>query len=151
MVNNYTVTLTLPMPTIVRVEGTHQAITPDQASAVATAFTSNYACLPRVQYQTYNRRIVLKDWLSGELLTVIEANLDLSGFQFLGWSETCTYIAAAIEDDTGLRLAVWNVQDGTRQERPLTDWVDNATWTAAGNTLHVITDGENFAWDVSGS
>lgn len=149
LINNYTVTLTLPTPTISRVEGTFSSASPDQLNAAAAAFTSEFACLPRVQYQAYNRRIILKSHLSNTLVAVVEDNLNLSGFQFLGWSATCTYIAAAIQDEDGLRLAAWNVNDMSRRERPLTDWVDRSSWARAGDILDVITDGGNFEWDLN--
>ena len=149
LVNNYTITLNLPDASINRTESTYHETTPDRAATGAAQYASDYSCTPKVQYQTYNHRIVLKDWLNGELLTVIQDDLNLSGFQFLGWSATCNYIAAAIQDTSGLRLVVWNVSDKSAQERAISDWVDHASWEATGDVLDVRTDHEQFEWDMN--
>jgi hypothetical protein len=157
LVNDYTVTLTLSNATLINTEATPFRVhlqapaSQEQITAAAERFLSDYACVPHVQYQTYNLRLVLKDWLNGKLVAVVESNLDLSGFQFLGWSPSCTYIVAAIEDENGLRLASWNVNDMSRREHPLTDWVDNALWSSAGDIINVTTDGGRFTWNLTAS
>ncbi len=152
LVSNITVTLNLPSASINRVEPTYPArMSQSEAETRAVAYTSQYACRPEILYQTYNRRLTLTNWLdASELVAVVEDGLDLSGFQALGWSATCRYIAAAIEDANGIRLAVWNVETGTRQEHPISDWVDSARWLTIGDVISVRTDGEQFEWNVSG-
>lgn len=152
LISNVTVTLNLPSATINRVEPTYPARTSQsEAETRAVAFTSRYACNPLISYQTFNHQVVLTNWLApSELIAVVENNLDLSGFQALGWSATCRYIAAAIEDARGIRLAVWNVETGTRQDHPISDWVDSARWSTVGDVISVRTDGEQFEWNVSG-
>ena len=152
LISNITVTLNLPSASINRVEPSYAFVSQDEAETAAIAFTSRYACLPLISYQTFNHQLVLTNWLApSELVAVVEDDLDLRGFQALGWSATCRYIAAAIEDANGIRLAVWDVETGMRQERPISDWVDYATWSTVGDTISVRTDGEQFDWSVSGS
>jgi hypothetical protein len=124
-------------------------VTADETQTVQDRVETTYGCVPRVQYQTYNHRLVLKDWISGELLDVIEDHLDLGGFQLLGWSATCNYIAAAIDDGTGLTLATWNVYTHARTSIPISDYVDWFYWASVGNVALVKTDGEGiFVWNI---
>jgi hypothetical protein len=112
---------------------------------VLQRLASTYTCRPDVEYRPYNSAVQLEHWLTRELVGTIESGITLAGFQFLGWSASCQYIAAAVDfGDGALQLAIWNVDTGARTLRPISDYVDRAEWAIDSETITVRTDAETF-------
>jgi WD40 repeat protein len=126
-----------------------EPITQEETETVEARVESPYGCVPRVQYQTYNQQLVLRDWITGELIEVIENQLNLVGFQNQGWSATCQYIAATIDAGSGLELVAWNIATHSRTSVSVADYVDRLEWSPVGNVALVQTDGDGaFLWNI---
>ncbi len=85
-----------------------------EANVLREQMASPYGCTPKVQYQTYNQRLVLKSYITSELVDVIESNLVLKQYDLIGWSPNCNYIAANIDEGNGLVTVVWNTRNNSR-------------------------------------
>ncbi len=86
----------------------------DKATILREQMASPYGCTPTVQYQLYNKRLVLKSISTGELVDVIQSDLLLKQYDFLGWSPNCNYIATAIDVGNGLVTVIWDTRSNNR-------------------------------------
>ncbi len=65
----------------------------------------------RPLYQSYNHRIVLMEPSTREVVQVLEANIEASGFRALSWSPQCRYLAGFVP---GEGIFVWDMEAGAR-------------------------------------
>lgn len=64
------------------------------------------------RYEPQNRRLVLVDWTTGEV--VQEIGTDLADTFILGWSGDCRYLATAIGSVESMDTVVWDTTNNTR-------------------------------------
>jgi WD40 repeat protein len=86
----------------------------DKAVTLREQMASPYGCSPDVQYQVYNHRLVLKSITTGELVNIIQSDLLLSHYRFLGWSPNCNYVAAEVDEGKGIITAIWDTRTNSR-------------------------------------
>lgn len=115
--------------------GPHFELLPsDKVTILRERMASPYGCTPKVQYQVYNHQLILKSITTGELVNVIQSDLLLNQYRFLGWSPNCNYLAAEIDEGKGLMTAIWDTRNNSRvgelpynrKNRYGFDW---STWT----------------------
>lgn len=122
----------------------------DQIESYANRRTAPYGCRWDVQYQFYNQRLVLADFITNDLLTVVEDQLDLPNFRYLGRSPDCRYIAAAVNVNDVYETYVWDLANSGRvgtfpDAREVPHQLD---WSPYGGLLLVHTRNGAFLWDL---
>ncbi len=149
LITNITVTLRIPSLEIERAEASNRYVTPDLVAQRVEVFTSMYACTPRLQYQTYQSRVVLTNRYTRELVAVLEENVIFDRFDESLWSINCHYVTAIVRDENGQRVALWNVETRARQDYPYTgSWILMG-WNNTSDTLSIETESGEVIYSVT--
>lgn len=72
------------------------------------------SCKSIVRYEPYSRRLAIREYNTGELLRVVEDHLELTGWEFEGWSPNCNYIVAAVGPRADSDTVIWNLATNRR-------------------------------------
>ncbi|MFN8529027.1 MAG: hypothetical protein U0670_10475 [Anaerolineae bacterium] len=96
-------------------------VTASEFALLEAQRTAPYGCEFRIRYQAYNQRLVLTDWLTDELIAIVEDEFPVEVITAWPWqSPDCRLIAANVRENGQDKLVVWDLTTLQRAlEEPL--------------------------------
>jgi hypothetical protein len=129
-------------------------VSAERENVVRQRLNSPHGCTHSIFYHATNDTLALKDWLTGEEILIVDNELDLWSFEEIGYSPTCTFIAARVglEGESSESIMLWNLVTGERLPNVAVDEDRiNFVWSQDGNTATLTTSDSEYIWNLSDS
>lgn len=98
-----------------------------------------------VRYEARNRRLILVDNQTGDMIREIETSLDLHRFRDVQWSPGCRYLLAQADHDT----VVWDLNRNVRLHTQNEIFYKNVYWHPNGERLLLETNRGTYLWHLA--